>query len=316
MLYKELLKKPKAELHLHIEGTLEPQMMFDLAKRNNVSLKYNSVEEIKRAYSFNNLQEFLDLYYQGMSVLITEQDFYDLTYAYLQKAVNDNVTHAEIFVDPQAHIERKINLSKVFGGIQKAFSQAKKDFGIKTSLIVCFLRHLSERDALNCFEEVMNYRQHFIGIGLDSSELGHPPIKFKNLFKVAEKEKLFLVAHAGEEGPAEYVWQAIDELGVNRIDHGNAIITDSTLIKRIVKDRLALTMCPLSNKSLKVTPDLKDYPVKYLLDKGVKVTINSDDPAYFGGYINENYSQLINALNLTNDEVIQLLDNSLESKFI
>ena len=194
--------------------------------------------------------------------------------------------------------------------------QAKKDFGIQVSLIVCFLRHLSEKDALICFDEIMKYREHFIGIGLDSSELGNPPIKFKRLFKIAEKEKLFLVAHAGEEGPAEYVWQAIDDLGVNRIDHGNAVITDSTLVKRIVADRLALTMCPLSNKSLKITPNLKDHPAKRLLEMGVRVTINSDDPAYFGGYLNKNYSQLANALCLSQDQVNLLIDNSLKAKFV
>ncbi|MGQ4001604.1 adenosine deaminase [Francisellaceae bacterium CB299] len=316
MFDKDLLAKPKAELHMHIEGSLEPKMIFELAKRNNVSLKYSSVEEIKLAYSFNNLQQFLDLYYQGMSVLITEQDFYDLTYAYLQQAANDNVTHTEMFVDPQAHLERKISLSNVFIGMQKAIKQAEKDFGIKASIIVCFLRHLSEKNALECFEQVMDYRGHFIGIGLDSSELGHPPTKFKNLFETARKENLFLVAHAGEEGPAEYVWQALDILGVDRIDHGNAIITDKALVQRIIKDDIALTMCPLSNKSLKVTPDLKDYPAKLLLDMGVKITINSDDPAYFGGYINENYQQLASSLNLTNNDINKLIQNSLDARFI
>ena len=316
MFDQKLLAKPKAELHMHIEGSLEPKMMFELAKRNNILLKYKTVEEIKKAYSFNNLQQFLDLYYQGMSVLITEQDFYDLTYAYLQKAADDNITHTEMFFDPQAHLERKINLQNVFMGINKAMQQAEKDFGIKASLIVCFLRHLSEKSALECFEQVMNYRKHFIGIGLDSSELGHPPTKFKNLFDMARKEDLFLVAHAGEEGPAEYVWQALDILGVDRIDHGNAIITDKELVQRIIKDDIALTMCPLSNKSLKVTPDLKDYPAKLLLDMGVKVTINSDDPAYFGGYLNENYKQLASSLNLNNHDIDKLIQNSLDARFI
>lgn len=316
MFDQKLLAKPKAELHMHIEGSLEPKMMFELAKRNNILLKYKTVEEIKKAYSFNNLQQFLDLYYQGMSVLITEQDFYDLTYAYLQKAADDNITHTEMFVDPQAHLERNINLADIFLGMQKAMQQAKKDFGIKASLIVCFLRHLSEKSALECFEQVMNYRKLFIGIGLDSSELGNPPTKFKNLFDMARKEDLFLVAHAGEEGPAEYVWQALDILGVDRIDHGNAIITDKELVQRIIKDDIALTMCPLSNKSLKVTPDLKDYPAKLLLDMGVKVTINSDDPAYFGGYLDENYKQLASSLNLNNNDIDKLIQNSLDARFI
>ncbi|AXA33714.1 adenosine deaminase [Francisella adeliensis] len=316
MFDQKLLAKPKAELHMHIEGSLEPKMMFKLAKRNNIPLKYKTIEEIKKAYSFNNLQQFLDLYYQGMSVLITERDFYDLTYAYLQKAADENITHTEMFFDPQAHLERKINLQNVFMGINKAIQQAEIDFGIKASLIVCFLRHLSEKSALECFEQVMNYRELFIGIGLDSSELGNPPTKFKNLFNLARKEDLFLVAHAGEEGPAEYVWQALDILGVDRIDHGNAIITDKELIQRIIKDDIALTMCPLSNKSLKVTPDLKDYPAKLLLDMGVKVTINSDDPAYFGGYLNENYKQLASSLNLTNNDINKLIQNSLDARFI
>ncbi|MED7818397.1 MULTISPECIES: adenosine deaminase [unclassified Francisella] len=316
MKYNNLLAMPKAELHLHIEGTLEPEMMFQLAQRNKVNLKYSSIDKIKKAYSFNNLQDFLDLYYQGMSVLLTEHDFYDLTYAYLTRASQDNVTHAEIFVDPQAHLDRGISLSIVFNGIRQAITQAEKDFSIKTSIIVCFLRHLSEDNALRSFEKIMDFRDNFIGIGLDSSELGNPPSKFKRVFEQAKKEGLYLVAHAGEEGPVEYISEAIDILGVDRIDHGNAILDDETLIQRIIKDDIALTMCPLSNKCLKVMTNLSDHPAAKLLEKGVKVTINSDDPAYFGGYVNENYKQLAQALKLSDTQIIKLINNSLDAKFI
>ncbi|MBK2267997.1 adenosine deaminase [Francisella philomiragia] len=316
MIYENLLAIPKVELHLHIEGTLEPEMMFQLAQRNKVNLKYGSIDEIKRAYNFNNLQDFLDLYYQGMSVILTEQDFYDLTYAYLVKANQDNVTHSEIFIDPQAHLERGISLSIVFSGVTQAIKRAEKDFSIKTSIIVCFLRHLSENHALCSFEKIMDFRESFIGIGLDSSELGNPPSKFKRVFEQAKKEGLYLVAHAGEEGPVEYIWEAIDILGVDRIDHGNAILNDETLIQRIIKDNIALTMCPLSNKCLKVTSNLSDHPAAKLLEKGVKVTINSDDPAYFGGYLNENYRQIAQALKLSEAQIIRLINNGLEAKFI
>ncbi|GMN90369.1 adenosine deaminase [Francisella sciaenopsi] len=291
-------------------------MMFQLAQRNKINLKYGSIDEIKRAYYFNNLQDFLDLYYQGMSVILTEQDFYDLTYAYLVKANQDIVTHSEIFIDPQAHLERGISLSIVFGGVTKAIKQAEKDFSIKTSIIVCFLRHLSENHALRSFEKIMDFRESFIGIGLDSSELGNPPSKFKRVFEQAKKEGLYCVAHAGEEGPVEYIWEAIDILGVDRIDHGNAILNDEKLIQRIIRDNIALTMCPLSNKCLKVTSSLSDHPVAKLLEKGVKVTINSDDPAYFGGYLNENYKQIAQALKLSEAQIIKLINNGLEAKFI
>jgi len=311
-----ILRKPKAELHVHLEGSLEPEMMLKLAKRNNILLKWNNIEEIRQAYNFANLQEFLNLYYQGMSVLVTERDFYDLTYAYLYKAHFDNIVHTEIFIDPQAHIARRIELSVIFSGINKAIMQAKLEFGIDAYIITCFLRHLSEKSSLIMFDQLMDFRDEFIGIGLDSSELGNPPNKFKNLFNLARKENLFLVAHAGEEAPAKYVWEAIDILGVDRIDHGNSIITDVDLIRRVVKDKIPLTMCPLSNKSLQVTPDLKLHPAKKLLEQGVIVTINSDDPSYFGGYVNENYRQLVKALNLSDCDVVQLIDNSLKSIFV
>ena len=304
----------KAELHMHLEGSLEPEMMLNLAKKNKVQLKYQSINEIKNAYKFNNLQEFLDLYYQGMSVLQTKQDFFDLTYAYLTNAHHDNVTHTEMFIDPQGHISRGISLKNVFDGINDAIIEADNNYNIKASIIVCFLRHLSEADALLVFDQVMDFRDKFIGIGLDSSELGNPPSKFKNLFNKARLEKLKLVAHAGEEGPASYIWEALDILGVDRIDHGNAVLSDNELIKRIVKDEISLTMCPLSNKSLNVVPNLKNHQALELLNHGVRVT--SDDPAYFGGYINQNYTEITKALSLSDKEVEKLAKLSLEAKFI
>ncbi len=307
---------PKAELHIHIEGSLEPQMLLDLSLRNKVAIKYTSLAEIKQAYNFANLQEFLDIYYQGMSVLISEQDFFDLTYAYLVKAHQDNVTHSEIFFDPQGHLPRGISLQTIFNGMNAAIKRANSEFGIVTSIIPCFLRHLSEDDALRTFEKLMDYRDNFIGIGLDSSELGNPPSKFKNLFETARKEKLKLVAHAGEEGPANYVWEAVDVLGVDRIDHGDAIAADEELIRRVVRDQLALTMCPLSNRCLQVVPDLSEHMALRLLDKGVKVTLNSDDPAYFGGYINDNYRELATKLNLSAANLELFAKNSLDARFV
>lgn len=312
----DIINHPKAELHVHLEGTLEPQMMLDLAKKNNVNLRYTSLADFAKAYQFKNLQEFLDLYYMGMSVLQTKQDFYDLTYAYLARASQDNVTHSEVFFDPQAHIDRGIALSTIMDGIWPAILHAKLDYGIQASLIPCFLRHLSEDNALSVFDEVMQYRDKIIGIGLDSTEVGNPAIKFKNLFDRARGEKLKLVAHAGEEGPASYVWDALDILGVDRIDHGNAILSDRELIKRVAKEKIALTMCPLSNQCLQVTPDLSRHPALELLHHGVRVTINSDDPAYFGGYINENYIKLSQAMNISNGDLHELIQNSLDAKFI
>ncbi len=311
-----ILNQPKAELHIHLEGSLEPEMMLHLAKRNNLTLKYSSIDAIRNAYHFNNLQEFLDLYYQGMSVLKTEQDYFDLTYAYLTKAQQDHVTHAEMFMDPQAHLSRGIALNTIFDGITCAITQARQEYGIQASLIVCFLRHLSENDALKTFDQLMPFRHQFIGIGLDSSEQGNPPSKFKNLFDRARAEKLKLVAHAGEEGATDYVWEALDILGVDRIDHGNVISTDKALIQRVVADKIALTMCPLSNRSLQVAKDLRQHPAMLLLNKGVRVTINSDDPAYFGGYVNQNYQALAEALSLTAQDLEKLIHMSLAAKFV
>ena len=308
--------KPKAELHIHLEGSLEPEMLLNLSQKNSVPIKYNTVAEIKNAYKFNNLQEFLDIYYQGVSVLQTEQDYYDLTYAYLTRAHNDNVTYSEMFFDPQIHIDKGIHLDVIFSGINRAMLQAKQDYGLISSLIPCFLRHLSEKSAIKTFEQLINYRDKFIGIGLDSTELGNPPSKFKQLFALAKQEQLKLVAHAGEEGPANYVWEALDILGVDRIDHGNAIRHDKQLIARIAKDNIGLTMCPLSNQSLQVVSNLKYHPALDLLNAGVKVTINSDDPAYFGGYINKNYQVLTESLNLDDTTIDRLVQNSFEVKFI
>jgi adenosine deaminase len=306
---------PKAELHLHIEGSLEPQMLLDLAKRNNIKLKYNSIEEVKTAYKFNNLQEFLDIYYYGMSVLIVEQDFYDLTYAYLTKAKSENIVYAEIFFDPQAHINRGVSFATVINGVSRAMNDANTKLGMASNLIMCLLRDLSEKSAIDTLEVALQYRDKFIGIGLDSAEVGNPPQKFKNLYNMARDAGLKLVAHAGEEGPAEYIWQAIDILGVDRIDHGNTAITDIELVKRLAKDKIALTMCPLSNLSLNVVDDLKAHPAKKLLDAGVLVTVNSDDPAYFGGYINDNFIQLTDKLQLSKYDLTQLTENSLQASF-
>jgi adenosine deaminase len=310
------INNPKAELHIHLEGSLEPQMILNLAKRNNIQIKYSSLAEFAKAYQFKNLQEFLDLYYLGMSVLQTENDYFDLTYAYLTRAHQDNVTHSEMFFDPQAHLERGVSLDIMMSGLWRAIVQAKADYGINGSLIPCFLRHLSEDNALSVFDDLMNYRDKIIGIGLDSSELGNPPAKFKNLFNLARKEQLKLLAHAGEEGPVSYVWDALDILGVDRIDHGNAILSDQALIKRIATDKITLTMCPLSNRCLQVVPDLSKHQAIELLNHDVCVTINSDDPAYFGGYINQNYIELATALNLTDVEINKLTENSLTAKFV
>ncbi len=313
---KLLQSLTKAELHIHIEGSLEPEMMFELAQRNKIALPYNNVAEIRKAYQFTNLQSFLDLYYRGMGVLQTEQDFYDLMFAYLKKVTSQNVSNVEIFFDPQGHTSRNVKWNTFMQGFKRAINDAKVNLNIDANLIMCFLRHLPESDAITTFEEAMNYRDLFIGVGLDSSEVGYPPSLFKQVFKLARDAGLYLVAHAGEEGDANYVWEAIDELGVHRIDHGNNAINDLTLIKRIANDKLALTMCPLSNQRLQSVPDLSKHQLRKFMDYGVKVTINSDDPAYFGGYVNENYQALADALNLSTDEITTIAKNSLDACFV
>ncbi len=307
---------PKAELHLHIEGSLEPQMMFALANRNGVQLPYDSVEAISAAYQFANLQEFLDLYYLGMQVLIEEQDFYDLTIAYLDRVHRDNVRHAEIFFDPQGHTERGIPFGRVISGILRALDDGQQRFGISSKLIMCFLRHLSEESAFATLAEAEPWLERIAGVGLDSSEVGHPPEKFARVFAKCRDRGLRLVAHAGEEGPPDYVWQALDTLRIDRIDHGNRALEDKALIKRIVDDGYTLTLCPLSNLKLCVINDIAKSPVKTMLDQGVKATVNSDDPSYFGGYINDNYHAVANALDLTIEEIATLAVNSFEGSFL
>ncbi|MCF6269149.1 MAG: adenosine deaminase [Melioribacteraceae bacterium] len=313
---KEYINKiPKAELHLHIEGTFEPELMFKIAQRNGIKIDFDSVEELRAAYDFNNLQEFLDIYYAGAKVLITEQDFYDLTWAYLERANADNVIHTEIMFDPQTHTERGISFDTAINGISSALKDAEKKFGITSKLIMSFLRHLPQDDAFETYENFYNHKDKIALIGLDSSEVGNPPAKFAEVYNRAFNDGLNLTAHAGEEGPPEYVWEALDILKVNRIDHGNRSLEDAKLTQRIIDEQIALTVCPLSNLKLKVVDDLKNHPLKIMLDKGIKATVNSDDPAYFGGYINENFIQTANALKLSKDDIYTLVKNSFEASF-
>ncbi len=307
---------PKCELHIHIEGSLEPELMFTLAQRNGIRLPYNSVEAVRRAYSFGNLQDFLDIYYQGMSVLITEQDFYDLAIAYLRRAHADNVRHVEMFFDPQGHTARGIAFSTVVGGLHRAIADAERELGVKASLIMCFLRHLDEADAERTLDSALAFRDKIVGIGLDSSETGNPPSKFKNVFRRARDAGFFLTAHAGEEGPAGYVWEALDILGVTRVDHGNRSLDDQTLVGRLARERIALTVCPLSNLRLRVIDDLKRHPLRRMMDKGLVVTVNSDDPAYFGGYVNENYRAVSEALTLGRDEIAAIVRNGIQASLM
>ncbi len=307
---------PKAELHLHIEGSFEPELLFDISLRNGVPLKYHSVEELRAAYSFNNLQEFLDIYYAGANALLYEQDFYDLTMAYFRRVHLQNVVHSEIFFDPQTHTARGVAFETVITGIIKALSDAQKETGITSKLILCFLRHLDEADAFLTLEMALPWKQHIVGVGLDSSERGHPPAKFERVFAKARAEGFITVAHAGEEGPAAYVNEAIDLLNVSRIDHGNNAINDSQLIDRLRELQLPLTMCPLSNLMLKVQTDLSFHPLKRMMNDGILVTVNSDDPAYFGGYINENYAAIAEALGLSKQDIVQLAVNSFRGSFL
>lgn len=307
---------PKAELHIHIEGSFEPELMFEIAKRNNLKIKYKSVEEIRKAYDFDNLQDFLDIYYAGASVLIEEQDFYDMTWAYLQKIHSQNVLHTEIFFDPQTHTDRGIAFSTVIHGINRALQDGQEKLGISSELIMCFLRHLDEKAAMKTLNEALEYKDLITAVGLDSSEVGNPPSKFQQVFEQAKKEGFQAVAHAGEEGPAKYVWEALDLLEVSRVDHGNHSLDDEKLIQELIKRKMPLTVCPLSNLKLKVVKNLKQHPLKKMLEKGLLATINSDDPAYFGGYINENYIEIAKALNLSKEEITQLAKNSFKASFI
>jgi adenine deaminase len=307
---------PKAELHLHIEGTFEPELMFEIAQRNSIQLKYNSVEELKEAYSFDCLQDFLDIYYQGAGVLITEQDFYDLTYSYLSKCAEQNVRHTEIMFDPQTHTERGVSFETVINGISKAVDDAKQNLNVSALLIMSYLRHLSEEEAFKTLEQSLPFKDKITAVGLDSSEKGNPPSKFQKVFEASIKEGYIPVAHAGEEGDADYIWEALDLLKIKRIDHGNNCLQDDALVREIIKRDLALTVCPLSNTALQVVKDLKDHSLKTMMDLGIKTTINSDDPAYFGGQVNQNYMDTQKALNLTKEELYQLARNSFQYSFL
>lgn len=312
--YIELI--PKAELHLHIEGSFEPELMFEIAQRNNLHLKYQSVDEIKKAYQFNNLQDFLDIYYAAADVLIKEEDFYDLTMAYLKRAHADNVIHTEIFFDPQTHTARGVSFVTVVNGIYRAMTDAKAKLGISSRLIMCFLRHLSEEDAIATLHKALPHKDKIIGVGLDSSENGHPPHKFVNVFRMAKDAGFLLMAHAGEEGPSANVKASIDLLHVHRIDHGVRSIDDPDLMDELAEKKIPLTVCPLSNLKLKVVSNLNQLPVKEFLNRGMLVTLNSDDPSYFGGYINDNYLQTAEALNLTKDDIYTLAKNSFLASFV
>ena len=306
---------PKAELHLHIEGTLEPELIFKLAQRNQVQLPYASVEALRAAYDFKDLQSFLDIYYAGASVLLHEQDFFDMAWAYLEKAAADNVVDAEIFFDPQTHTARGVPFETVIKGLHHACQRAHQEFGLSSKLILCFLRHQSEEDAFATLEAARPFRHYFIGVGLDSSELGHPPAKFERVFAKCRELGLHVVAHAGEEGPPEYIRDALDLLKAERIDHGVQAVRDADLMKRLADERVPLTVCPLSNIKLCVFPTLAQHNLKSLLDAGLCVTVNSDDPAYFGGYVNDNYVQLFAALGLEGRHAYQLAFNSFEASF-
>ena len=307
---------PKAELHIHIEGSLEPELIFALARRNQVAIPYASVEALRQAYAFTNLQSFLDIYYAGASVLLVEQDFHDMAMAYFERAAADNVVHAELFFDPQTHTARGVDIGVVIQGLHRACQDARARWGIDASLILCFLRHLSEADALATLEQALPYRDLLIGVGLDSSELGHPPEKFSQVFARCRALGLHVVAHAGEEGPPAYIWSALDVLKVERIDHGVQAMHDAALMQRLAQDRIPLTVCPLSNQKLCVFPDLKNHNLRQLLDAGLCATVNSDDPAYFGGYINENFTQVFAATDMTARHAYQLAFNSFEASFL
>lgn len=307
---------PKAELHLHIEGTFEPELMFEIAERNNRKLKYNSVDELKAAYQFNNLQEFLDIYYSGANVLIEEQDFYDLTWAYLERIHAQNVLHTEIFFDPQTHTSRGIDFETVITGIYRALEDGRTKLNISYRLIMSFLRHLSEKSAFETLEKALPFKEWITAVGLDSSEKGNHPEKFERVFRKAREHGFLTVAHAGEEGPPEYVRGALDLLHVSRIDHGNRSLEDPELVEELVRRQIPLTVCPLSNLKLKVVSDMTQHPLKIMLEKGLMATVNSDDPSYFGGYINENYLAVARALNLGKKELGQLAKNSFRASFL
>lgn len=307
---------PKAELHVHIEGTLEPELMFSLARRNGIALPWTDVEELRKAYDFHNLQSFLDIYYKGADVLHHVQDFYDLTWAYFERAARDNVRHVELFFDPQTHTRREVPFETVITGIHGAQVDAEKRLGISSKLILCFLRHLSEESAVETLHQAVPFRPWIAGVGLDSAEAGNPPSKFKEVFAEAREERFSIVAHAGEEGPPAYIVEALDVLGAQRIDHGVRCVEDDALVERLARDKVPLTVCPLSNVKLRVVPDLAQHNLKRLMERGLVVTINSDDPAYFGGYIGDNYVACARALGLTREDVVALAKNSFVASFL
>ncbi|MCD4864805.1 adenosine deaminase [Pseudomonas sp. PLB05] len=315
-MYDWLNALPKAELHLHLEGTLEPELLFKLAERHGVALPWGDVEALRAAYNFGNLQEFLDLYYAGADVLRTEQDFYDLTWAYLQKCKEQNVIHTEPFFDPQTHTDRGIPFEVVVRGITQALSDGERQLGVTSGLILSFLRHLSEDAAQATLNQALPFRDHFVAVGLDSSEKGHPPSKFKRVFARARAEGFPAVAHAGEEGPPEYIWEALDQLGVVRIDHGVRAFEDERLMDRLVDQQIPLTVCPLSNTKLCVFDDMSQHTILKMLDRGLKVTVNSDDPAYFGGYVTENFMALHEGLGMTQAQAQRLAQNSLDARLV
>lgn len=307
---------PKAELHIHIEGSLEPELMFEIAHRHHIRLPFESVEAVREAYNFHNLQSFLDIYYAGAGVLLDEQDFYNLTWAYLQKAVSQNVRHTEIFFEPQTHTQRGVAFETVYNGIQQALQDGQQELGISSKLILCFLRHLSADEAMVTLHQALPYRDGIIAVGLDSSEFGHPPSKFQKVFDKARAEGFLTVAHAGEEGSAEYIWEAIHLLKVSRIDHGVRCVESHQLVNYLVAQQIPLTVCPLSNVKLRVFNSMAEHNLKHLLDLGLCVTVNSDDPAYFGGYIAENFQEAQAALNLSQDDIYQLANNSFNASFL
>ncbi|MFS1863290.1 adenosine deaminase [Vibrio lentus] len=309
-------KLPKVELHLHIEGTLEPELMFELAKRNNVSIPFENPDQVREAYQFHNLQSFLDIYYQGANVLIHQRDFYDLTWAYLLKCQQDNVVHTEIFFDPQTHTERGIGFDTIVGGITQALQKAEQELGISSQLIMCFLRHLDEDSAFETLKQALPYKDKIIAVGLDSSEQGNPPEKFKHVFQEAINQGFLTVAHAGEEGPAQNISDALSLLGITRIDHGIRCVEDDDLMEQLIAKRTPLTVCPLSNTKLKVFETMQQHNIVKLLRKGLCVTINSDDPAYFGGYMNDNFLAVANAHPLTKSELAQFSINAIEASFV
>ena len=309
-------QSPKTELHLHIEGSLEPELMFKLSKRNKVEIPFKSVEEIRSAYNFTNLDSFLKIYYEGSNVLINEEDFFDLTWEYILRCKQDNIVHTEIFFDPQSHLPRGVSFDVVINGIHKALKKAKDEFNISSKIIMCFLRHLDEESCFDVLNQACNHKDKIIGVGLDSSEKGNPPSKFKRLFEKAIAEGFLTVAHAGEEGPPEYIWDSLNLLKIKRVDHGVQCLNDKKLVEKLVKDQIPLTVCPLSNVKLCVFDKLENHNLKKMLDKGLRVMVNSDDPAYFGGYLNKNLIETSKALNLELLDVKKLIENSFKSSFL